>query len=122
MLVVGLRCRVFCILGSRSLGSRDCVFAREFSHGSGACTLEMMMRGKGDPGSPTRDENGQAGIFVGAGQPIPPSSPSSDGQIAKGGSVSGLGKGYGGNTGFQQSYMPGPIPVRKKSPKVKTGG
>ena len=83
-------------------------FTREFSHGSGACALEVMMQDKGDPGSPTRAENGHAGVFVGAGQSIPPSFPSSNSQGAKGGSVSGLGKGYGANVGFQQSYMPGP--------------
>ena len=61
-------------------GSRVRV-AREFSHGSGACILEVMMQGKGvDPGSPTQAENGQAGMFLGTRQPVPPSTPSSDSQ------------------------------------------
>ena len=66
--------------------------------------LAHLNKAKEIQGSPTQAENGQAGMCVGAGQPIPPSTPSSDGQTkgppgspGKGGNVSGLGKGFGGN-------------------------
>ena len=78
-----------------------------------------MMQGKGvDPGSPTQAENGQAGAFLGTRQPVPPSTPSSGSQGrqmpqespglgAKGGNVSGLGKGCGGNGSFPMQFQQG---------------
>ena len=77
------------------------------------------MQGKGvDPGSPTQAENGQAGVFLGARQPVPPSSGSQGRQIpqdspglgAKGGNVSGLGKGCGGNGSFPMQFQQGIAP------------
>ena len=77
------------------------------------------MQGKGvDPGSPTQAENGQAGAFLGTRQPVPPSTPSSGSQGrqmpqespglgAKGGNVSGLGKGCGGNGSFPMQFQQG---------------
>ena len=68
--------------------------------------------------SPTQAESGQAGAFLGARQPVPPSTPSSGSQGrqmpqdspglgAKGGNVSGLGKGCGGYGSFPMQFQQG---------------